>query len=68
MGHYREILPNMVSVSNNSILTNRVAVAIADKLSDDEFYQFQQWLKLVAQQRQIEINNSKNGIQRFRNF
>ena len=65
MGHYREILPKMVSVSNNSVLTSRLSVAIAEKLSDVEFNQFQQWLQLVEQHTQMEKNN---GIKRFRNL
>lgn len=64
MGHYREILPSMVSISNNSVITNRVANAIAEKLSPEEFHQFQQWLKIVESESQIKTNNTKR---KFRN-
>lgn len=65
MGHYREILPNMVSISNNSRLTNEVSIAIAEKLSPEEFVKFKQWMTLVEQHSQIEKNNA---TKKFRNF
>lgn len=64
MGHYREILPKMVSISNNSRLTNEVAISIAEKLSPEEFHKFQEWMKLVEQNTQIQ----KNNIKRFNHF
>lgn len=65
MGHYREILPKMVSISNNSTLTNRLSITLAENLNDEEFQQFQRWLQLVEQHTQIEKNN---GIKKFRNL
>ena len=56
MGHYREILPKMVSVSNNSVLTNKMAIALAEKLSPEEFHQFQQWLRIVETENQSKAN------------
>jgi hypothetical protein len=65
MGHYREILPSMVSISNNSRLTNEVSIAIAEKLSPEEFHKFKEWMKLVEQHSQIEKNNA---VKKFRHF
>jgi hypothetical protein len=43
----RRILPQMVKVSNNSRLTSQVANNLATTLSEVEFNDFIQWLKLV---------------------
>lgn len=48
-GNVREILPQMVGISNNSRITQVTAQAIADKLSTEEFRDFRVWLKLIEQ-------------------
>lgn len=48
-GNIREILPQMVRISNNSRITQATAQAIADKLSNEEFRDFKVWLKLIEQ-------------------
>ncbi len=48
-GNIREILPQMVRISNNSRITQATAHAIADKLSKEEFRDFRVWLKLIEQ-------------------
>ena len=63
MGHYREILPKMVTISNNSHLTNEVANLIAEKLSPEEFKKFQDWLKLAETESQLKSNRTR--INRF---
>jgi hypothetical protein len=63
MGHYREILPQMVTISNNSRLTNEVANTIAEKLSPEDFKKFQDWLKLVESESKLKTNRTK--INRF---
>lgn len=50
-GNIREILPQMVRLSNNSRITQATAQAIADKLSQSEFHDFIIWLKLIEQNR-----------------
>ena len=45
----REILPNMVRLSNNSRITQSTADIIADKLPKDKFRDFMTWLNLVDQ-------------------
>ena len=50
-GNVREILPQMVSLSNNSRITQATAQAIADKLSQSEFRDFKIWLQLIEQHR-----------------
>ena len=50
-GNVREILPQMVRLSNNSRITQATAQAIADKLSQSEFHDFIVWLKLIEQNR-----------------
>lgn len=59
MGNYREILPKMVNVSNNSHLTYEVSSIIADKLSFSEFMKFQRWLKLVEESQQQNDSRKK---------
>ena len=63
MGHYREILPQMVTISNNSRLTNEVANLIAEKLSPEELKKFQDWLKLAETESQLKSNRTR--INRF---
>ena len=64
MGHYREILPKMVSVTRNCTLTNKLAIAISEKLDPEEFRMFQEWLKLVEVENQSKVNN----VKRFNQF
>jgi len=64
MGHSREILPKMISVTRNCTLTNRLAIAISEKLDPEEFIMFQEWLKLVETENQSKLNN----IKRFGHF
>ena len=45
----RQILPDMVRLSNNSRITQSTAEIIADKLPKDKFRDFMTWLKLVEQ-------------------
>jgi len=64
MGHYREILPKMTSVTRNCPLTNKLAIAISEKLDPEEFRMFQEWLKLVEVENQSKVNN----VKRFNQF
>lgn len=57
--YIRQILPKMVSLSNNSRLTNEVAISLSEKLSQEEFHQFQEWLKLIESNQQIQRNHIK---------
>lgn len=65
MGHYREILPQMVSVSRNCRLTNELAIAIAEKLSPEEFVKFKEWMKIIDSEQSMKTNNT---IKKFRVF
>lgn len=40
----RQILPDMVALSNNSRLTQDIATKLADTLPPDVFQEFQRWL------------------------
>lgn len=64
MPHYREILPQMVSVSNNSQITQKLANVLAEKLDEAEFHDLKRWLQLVEQHVTIE----KNRIKKFTQF
>jgi hypothetical protein len=46
------ILPQMVSLSNNSRLTQSVAVKLQEKLDDEELAEFQRWLVLANSETQ----------------
>ena len=50
---------NMIRVSNNSILTGSVANIIKSKFSEKEIRDFNQWLKLVENTTQHEVNRAK---------
>ncbi len=55
----------MVSVSNNSVITNQMAIAIAEGLSPEDFNKFKTWLRLVETESISKVNQSKNRINRF---
>lgn len=54
----------MVSVTRNCTLTNKLAIAISEKLDPEEFRMFQEWLKLVEVENQSKVNN----VKRFNQF
>ena len=56
----REVLPQMVSVSNNSRLTHEVAVVLTEKLTKAELASFKRWIQLIESEKQIEVNRNKN--------
>lgn len=49
----RTILPEMVSVSNNSRLTQELHQIFTEKLSDADFQVLHRWLQIVEQERLI---------------
>ena len=51
-GNIREILPQMVRLSNNSQITQMTANRIADKFTKSEFNDFKRWLQLIEQNNQ----------------
>lgn len=55
----REILPQMVSASNNSRLTQQVANTLVEKLTKNEIRDFKEWLKLVDSACQMKVNKHK---------
>jgi hypothetical protein len=57
-----QILSEMIQVSNNSRLTNIVAIALADKLDAKEIRDFKEWLKLITPTSQVM--NLKSKIKR----
>lgn len=57
---YREILPQMIRLSNNSPITMTTAMNVAGKLDKAEFRDFKVWLKLIeSNMNQIKQNNKK---------
>lgn len=46
----RDILPQMVNVSNNSRITNSVAIAIKKNFSEVELNDYKRWLQLINQE------------------
>ena len=59
MANIHSILPKMVTVSNNSVITNQVAIAINTKLSDKELADFKSWLQIIENNIQVVKNNSR---------
>ena len=53
------VLPQMVALSNNSILTNQVAEKLVDKLTLAELNDFKRWLKIVETHVESEKTRTK---------
>ena len=45
-------LHQLVSVSNNSIITNNVLRIVNEKLTPEELKEFENWLRIVKQEQQ----------------
>lgn len=43
----RILLPAMISISNNSMLTGTLANTLSEKLSEKELNDFLQWIKII---------------------
>ncbi len=54
----------MVSVSRNCKLTNELAIAISEKLNIEEFRKFQEWMKIIEDEKQLQSNK----VKRFGHF
>jgi hypothetical protein len=52
-------------VSRNCGFTQEVNKILCEKLSDYEIMVFERWLEVVSQQKQIDINNEKNGFRKY---
>ena len=55
----RNILPNMSTLFNNSILTNTVANSLVEKLNEKEFRDLTEWLKHAKSKQHTEVNKIK---------
>jgi len=49
----------MVSLSNNSRLTQSVAAKLQDKLEPEDLAELQRWLVLATQEQQVKISQNK---------
>lgn len=58
----RELLSTLIRVSNNSIVTNELALILNNKLTSEELREFIRWLRIVESSQQIKINNAKRKI------
>lgn len=47
IGNIREVLPQMVQLSNNSQITQQTAQRIVDSFSPSELNDFKRWLQLI---------------------
>lgn len=63
--NWRSIVSDMSEVSNNSKLTNEIAVMMAKALSKEEFQKFKLWLNHAKNQQHIKISNAKKSGNRF---
>ena len=61
-GDIREILPDMVSISNNSTITNKVAMTIMEKFTPEELRDFKSWMRIAK----TNIQSIENRAKRFR--
>ena len=55
-----KILRRMFGVSNNSVVTNKTAIAIARNLDPAEIREFEKWLGIIESEMLILKNQSKN--------
>ena len=58
----RHITSKMIELSNNSILTNKTAISIIEKLDQAELVQFYRWLQLAEQDKMIKVNQAKRKL------
>ena len=54
-----EMLRLMVSLSNNSQLTNKTAIMLATILGEEEQTELIRWLRHADSEQQTKLNNSK---------
>ena len=52
----RNLLPKMVAVSRNCVLTNQLCEIFKEKLTDTEINDLYRWLQIVEDEKNIEIN------------
>ncbi len=57
----RELLPKMVSISNNSSLTNIVCNSLINKLDSNELRDFKEWLRLIENKQTNNTGRDKYG-------
>jgi hypothetical protein len=55
-----QLTRNLIQISNNSILTNSIAILLNDKLSTEEQNLFNRWIELVKFEHDIELSRLKN--------
>lgn len=55
----KQVWPDMVNVSNNSKLTQSVAMILAEKLTSKELNDFRIWIKLVSNTSSLKQNKSR---------
>ena len=58
----RHVTSKMIELSNNSILTNKTAISIIEKLDQAELVQFYRWLQLAEQDKMIKVNQAKRKL------
>jgi hypothetical protein len=58
-----QLTRNLIQISNNSILTNKIAILLNDKLSTEEQILFNCWIQIVKSEHDIKLSRLKN---RFR--
>ena len=60
----RVLIPEMIKVSNNSVLTADVALILANKLLGKELDDFRRWLKLITPTSEVLQlkNKAKRGF------
>ncbi len=57
-----QLTRNLIQVSNNSILTNQIAILLNEKLSTEEQNLINRWIELIKIQHDIELSRLKNKI------
>ena len=58
-GHSREIISELIQISNNSRMTQEMAEIFANKLDDVEFRKLKEWLKLAKSHIDIKVHNAE---------
>ena len=68
MGASEAIKRRMITISNNSVMTNKAAIVIS-QLSPEDQIQIKQWLELAEREMNVKLRNAeRKGERKFPRF
>jgi len=68
MGASEAIKRRMITISNNSVMTNKAAIVLS-QLSPEDQIQIKQWLELAEREMNVKLRNAeRKGERKFPRF